>query len=1466
VFARQALTEREPNDAAKALRCLHLGLFVALVMLCTLAPSAAAASEPAFTAAPSSPLSLAGGSGGGAGLAFSPNGSLLAEGTAIFTIGRSGTPIPVPATPPDPNARSVAFSPSGTLLAAADGASDTVSMFSVSSAGVLAPVPGSPLMLGAQATSVTFSPSGELLAVTAGKEEQAQTLYMFSVSASGALTLLSGSPYAVSSSEHVAFSPTGALLAVQTKTATRVLAVSAGGALTEVSGSPFPARNVKGYDVAKGLAFRPNGSLLTSYFDEGTELVTTYSVAESGALTPTGSGTYTPHGVDPGEGPAAFSPNGDMIASDQYLAGGVHVLSVGPAGELSAVSGSPFLTPIQLGSIAFSSTGMLATSGPSVFVPSSTSAGTDWVGALGSEGYDLAGWNGESDVSDLPNVSVSLVKGTRCLVEANTSNVRALTSPDGLARIAADYCNPEMPGTERRLGETEVKLTFHKAFTGDVRVYSVLWNPDEFGLAGKPYEGITIAGKSAELEDNVDMGVEGFSEGQWALARISEPAGGSVTISGALISGIFLGEAGPPPNPAVSSTPQGSWVSSFGHEGYDLADWSGNGGDVYDLPNASLSLVQGSRYQWAANTSDTRALQDPGAGIRDAATYYDPNQLRLNLKFNAAYTGILHLYAVDWDTTARRELISVAGQTATLGEFNKGAWVSFPISVAAGETVPIIVDRTAGANAVLSGIFLGEGGSPPAPTVSTAPEGSWVGSYGSSGYDLADWDGSGDVSYLPNATLALTQGSRYQWAANTSDTRALQDPGGHIRNAATYYDPNEIKLSLSFAAAYSGNLHLYALDWDSQGRRETITVNGQSAVLGSEFTKGAWVSFPISVAAGGTVTISVTRLAGPNAVLSGIFLGEGTTPAAPTVTTAPEGSWAGSYGSSGYDLADWDGSGDVSYLPNATLELQQGSRWQWATSTSDTRALEDPGKQIRNAATYYDPNEIKLNLSFPAAYSGNLHLYAVDWDSLGRHETITVDGQSAVLSSEFTKGAWVSFPISVAAGGTLTITVTRLAGPNAVLSGIFLGEGGAPPVPKQESSPQGSWVSTFGHEGYDLGAFDGQSDVSYLPGASVTLAQGSRYVWASSTGDTRALQSPDGLTREAATYYDPNEIKLSLTFSEAYSGALHLYALDWDSQGRREVITVNGQSAVLSSEFVNGAWVTFPIEVAKGATVTIDVTRLAGANAVLSGIFLGEGGSVPGPANGPQGTLIPLYDKGNQADWTAACSQTNTSGAGSWIIADVAEGQGVGSERVASWASLLEGCHSYGRAGVIGYVWTNYGRASIASIESQVDAWYSYYPGDIAGIFFDGVSDDVPETSTSNQGYYRTLAAYVHTHHGSGAEVVFNFGTNPDSGWMLESTAANNANLVVTFEGSYDTPGEDPYTSWAQAPWEGAYPARDFAALVYNAPYEAATAQPASACSSLARQNVGFVYVGTWYSELAPYFGSFLTDAANGGC
>jgi hypothetical protein len=119
--------------------------------------------------------------------------------------------------------------------------------------------------------------------------------------------------------------------------------------------------------------------------------------------------------------------------------------------------------------------------------------------------------------------------------------------------------------------------------------------------------------------------------------------------------------------------------------------------------------------------------------------------------------------------------------------------------------------------------------------------------------------------------------------------------------------------------------------------------------------------------------------------------------------------------------------------------MAQGSRYQWSPATTDERALESPAKTTRVAATYYAPGEIVLQLGFTSAYGGNLELYAVDWDSTARREIVSVDGESAVLSGEFNHGAWMSFPVSLAAGGTVSIVVDRTAGANAVLSGVFLG-------------------------------------------------------------------------------------------------------------------------------------------------------------------------------------------------------------------------------------------------------------------------------------------------------------------------------------------------------------------------------------------------------------------------------------------
>jgi hypothetical protein len=276
------------------------------------------------------------------------------------------------------------------------------------------------------------------------------------------------------------------------------------------------------------------------------------------------------------------------------------------------------------------------------------------------------------------------------------------------------------------------------------------------------------------------------------------------------------------------------------------------------------------------------------------------------------------------------------------------------------------------------------------------------------------------------------------------------------------------------------------------------------------------------------------------------------------------------------------------------------------------------------------------------------------------------------------------------------------------------------------------------------------------------------------------------------------------------------------------------------------------------------VSALLVLAAVLAAVVATGGlASATRQAAGPD-QLVPLYED-NANDWATACSETNGANGGSYIIADVDAGSGAGAAPEAAWATVIDNCDSYGKAEVLGYVWTDYGKggaASIPAIEAQVKDWYSFYPGHIAGIFFDGAADDVPGTGASNVSFYQTLDSYVHQNWKSNDEVVLNYGANPASGWMFNSSNAKNADIVVIFEGSYSTAGENPYVGggWAPARWESQYPADDFAALMYDTNSTTAVPQPETACAALTAQHIGYVYVGTWYTTLAPYFSTFAGD------
>ena len=157
--------------------------------------------------------------------------------------------------------------------------------------------------------------------------------------------------------------------------------------------------------------------------------------------------------------------------------------------------------------------------------------------------------------------------------------------------------------------------------------------------------------------------------------------------------------------------PQGDWVGNYGAQGYALLGWN-NKSDLISMPGVNVILDQGGRYRWSTNTQNVRALEDATQTQRRATQWTHASSLRLHLYFTNAYNGTLHIYALDWDSSTRRQIVYLddgSGQRSVNlnASFNSGAWLHFPISVGAGGTVTIRVDRTAGSNATLSGIFLG---------------------------------------------------------------------------------------------------------------------------------------------------------------------------------------------------------------------------------------------------------------------------------------------------------------------------------------------------------------------------------------------------------------------------------------------------------------------------------------------------------------------------------------------------------------------------------------------------------------------------------------------------------------------------------------------------------------------------------------------------------------------------------------
>jgi len=138
-----------------------------------------------------------------------------------------------------PNPQFIVASPTAGFVYVSDGASGTISIFSVSGSGTLTEIaPALSIGAGATVAGIAIDSKGQFLYATDSANNK---IASFSIAAGGGLTPVAGSPFAAGTKPvSVAVDSTASFLYVANQGSNNVSAFkTSGGALTEMSGSPY---------------------------------------------------------------------------------------------------------------------------------------------------------------------------------------------------------------------------------------------------------------------------------------------------------------------------------------------------------------------------------------------------------------------------------------------------------------------------------------------------------------------------------------------------------------------------------------------------------------------------------------------------------------------------------------------------------------------------------------------------------------------------------------------------------------------------------------------------------------------------------------------------------------------------------------------------------------------------------------------------------------------------------------------------------------------------------------------------------------------------------------------------------------------------------------------------------------------------------------------------------------------------
>jgi hypothetical protein len=413
--------------------------------------------------------------------------------------------------------------------------------------------------------------------------------------------------------------------------------------------------------------------------------------------------------------------------------------------------------------------------------------------------------------------------------------------------------------------------------------------------------------------------------------------------------------------------------------------------------------------------------------------------------------------------------------------------------------------------------------------------GNWKGVYGTQAYAVF-----GQATNFPGGTaLAVSHAAYYPFATNTPDPRALEhanqaNPSNRI--SACVYAADAMTFDLALPVGPTNRIALYLME-PGGGRTERVELirPDTGAVLDTRvvpaLSNGVYLMWEVT----GPVRARVSRVAGANAVVSGVFVGS---PAfqAPTLRyTSP----------SSTNLV-----GDRLVLvlgANGSPALH----YQWRHG----------GLNLTNTPTRTGVREPVLEL---------------------KDYTVADAGDYSVLVSNFF--------------GWTTSGVVRLRVPGTVATAQFVTE---------DRGTRGNWPGVYGTAGSVV--FGLQTNLP--PELAAGVVTGPLYLFTSNSPSADALENPAApspTNRFSACLFSAGEILLDVPVPVGENQRVALYVME-PGGGRVQRVEVLDTASGLPLDtrtvgsLTNGAYLVWDVN----GPVQLRITRVSGANAVVSGLFFG---------------------------------------------------------------------------------------------------------------------------------------------------------------------------------------------------------------------------------------------------------------------